>query len=58
MKSKWRQNRFEVSNISVIHHWGDLRPLPEIITVNLTNNAAWALGMVELPVMIKDELES
>ena len=37
-------NLFKVDNISVIKHWGDLKPLPEIITVNLTKETAWSLG--------------
>ena len=43
-KSEWKMNRFRVDNISVIKHWGDLKPLPEIITVNLTKETAWSLG--------------
>ena len=49
-KSSWRQNRFKVNK------WGDEKPLPETLTVNLTKNTAWALGMVKLPAMIEDEL--
>ena len=43
-KSGWQMNRFKVNKISIIKHWGDLKPLPEIITVNLTTETAWALG--------------
>ena len=43
-KSGWKLNRFRVDNISVIKRWGDLKPLPEIITVNLTKETAWSLG--------------
>ena len=37
-------NRFKVNKISIIKHWGDLKSLPETITVNLTKETAWALG--------------
>ena len=43
-RSGWRMNRFEVNKISIIKHWGDLKPLPTTITVNLTKETAWALG--------------
>ena len=55
-KSEWRQNRFKISNISIIDHWGDKKSLPETLTINLAKDAAWALGMIELPAMIDDEL--
>ena len=44
VKSGWRKNRFEVNKISIIKHWGDPKPLPTTITVNLTKETAWALG--------------
>ena len=43
-KSGWRMNRFRVDDISVIKYWGNLKPLPEIVTVNLTKETAWSLG--------------
>ena len=43
-KSGWQQNHFEVNNISIIKHWGDPKPLPTTIIVNLTKETAWALG--------------
>ena len=55
-KSKWRQNRFRVSSINVVNYWGDEKSLPEMLTVNLTRDTAWALGMFELPTIIEDEL--
>ena len=48
-------NCFRVNNISVIKHWGDLKLLPEILTVNLTRETAWSLGTeIELPLVKKD----
>ena len=44
VKSGWRKNRFEVNKISIIKYWGDPKPLPTTIVVNLTNETAWALG--------------
>ena len=35
-KSGWTKNRFRVNSISIINHWGDLKPLPETLTINLT----------------------
>ena len=35
-KSGWTKNRFRVSSISIINHWGDLKPLPETLTINRT----------------------
>ena len=55
-KSGWTKNRFRVNSISVISHWGDLKPLPETLTINLTKDTAWALGTFELPTMKKDDL--
>ena len=55
-KSKWRQNRFRVSSINVVNQWGDEKSRPETLTVNLTRDTAWALGMFELPTIIEDEL--
>ena len=37
-KGGWKLNRVKVKSISVINHWGDLNPLPETLTVNLTKN--------------------
>ena len=48
-KSGWTKNRFRVNSISVISHWGDLKPLPETLTINLTKDTTWALGTFELP---------
>ena len=45
VKSGWVNNRFEVDMISTLTHWGDLKPLPTIITVNLNNKTRWALGI-------------
>ena len=42
--SKWKTNRVRVKGISVVNYWGDLNPLPETLTVNLTKNTAWSLG--------------
>ena len=43
-KSGWRKNRFEVNKISIIKHWGDPKPLPTRIVVNLSTETIWALG--------------
>ena len=40
-KSGWTRNRFRVRSLSIVNHWGDLKPLPETITINLTKNTAW-----------------
>ena len=40
VKSGWRKKCFEVNKISIIKHWGDLKPLPTTIVVNLTNETA------------------
>ena len=54
-KGGWSRNRVKVKSISVINHWGDLNPLPETLTVNLTKNTAWSLGTeVELPTLKED----
>ena len=42
--SKFTKNRFRVKNLSIVNHWGDLGPLPETLTVNLSRNTAWSLG--------------
>ena len=55
-KSRWTKNHFRVNSICVISHWGDLKPLPETLTINLTKDTAWALGTFELPTMKKDDL--
>ena len=34
----------EVNKISIIKHWGDPKPLPTTITVDLTKESGWALG--------------
>ena len=44
VESGWRKNRFEVNKISIIKHWGDPKPLPTTITVNLAKESGWALG--------------
>ena len=56
-KSGWTKNRFRVNSISIINHWGDLKPLPETLTINLTKNTAWSVGTeVELPTLKEDDL--
>ena len=54
--AKWKTNHVRVKSISVVNYWGDLNPLPETLTVNLTKNTAWSLGTeVELPTLKEDE---
>ena len=58
-KSGWTRNRFRVGSLSIISHWGDRKPLPETVTVNLTPNTAWSLGTgteVDLPTLKEDDL--
>ena len=42
--------------ISIINRWGNEKPLPEMVTMNLTKSGLWALGVIELPTLIIDEL--
>ena len=54
-KSRWNRNRFRVNSISIIKHWGDLKTLPETLTINLTKETAWSLDTeIELATMKKD----
>ena len=54
-KSRWNKNRFRVNSLGIIKHWGDLEPLPETLTTNLTKESAWSLGTeVELATMKRD----
>ena len=56
-KSGWTRNHFRVCSISIVSHWGDLKPLSETITINLTKNTAWSLGTeFELPTLKEDDL--
>ena len=56
-KSGWTRNRFRVGSLSIISNWGDRKPLPETVTINLTQNTAWSLGTeVELPTLKEDDL--
>ena len=56
-RSGWNRNRFRVNNIDVITHWGDLKPLPETLTINLTRKLAWSLGTdIELAEMKSNNL--
>ena len=56
-KSGWIKNRFRIGSLSIISHWGDQKPLPETLTINLTPNTAWSVGTeVELPTLNEDDL--
>ena len=49
-KSGWIKNCFRIGSLSVISHWGEQKPLPETLKINLTPNAAWSVGTeVDLP---------
>ena len=50
------KNRFKIGMIRIINLWGNYNPLPETFTMNLTKNGLWALGAIELPTLIIDEL--
>ena len=36
------KNRFKIGMISIINRWGNEKPLPETVTMNLTRNELWA----------------
>ena len=56
-KSGWTKNRFRIGNLSIISFWGDRKPLPDTVTVNLTPNTAWSLGTeIDLPTLKEDDL--
>ena len=50
------KNCFKIGMIRIINLWGNYNPLPETFTMNLTKNGLWALGAIELPTLIIDEL--
>ena len=56
-KSGWTKNRFRIGSLSIISYWGDQKPLPETLVINLTPNAAWSVGTeVNLPTLKDDNL--
>ena len=44
-QSGFTRNRFKVKELSIINHWEELGDIPERLTVNLTKNTAWSLGI-------------
>ena len=43
-QSSFTRNRFKVTELTVVNHWGELGTIPETLTVNLSKNTAWSLG--------------
>ena len=42
--SGFTKNCFTIGSPNVISHWGEQKPLPETLKINLTPNAAWSVG--------------
>ena len=56
-QSGFTRNRFKVKELSIINHWGEPGNVPERLTVNLTRNTAWSLGVeVEMQTIEKNEV--
>ena len=56
-ESGWMKNRFRTGSLSIISYWGDQKPLPETLLINLTPNAAWSVGTeIDLPTLKDDDL--
>ena len=55
--SGWTKNRFKLGCLSIINNWGERKPLPETIIVNITPDTAWSLGTErDLATLKKDDL--
>ena len=55
--SGFTKNRLRIGSLNVISHWGEQKPMPETVTINLTPNAAWSVGTeVDLPSLKDDNL--
>ena len=51
------KNCFRIGSLSIISYWGDQKPLPEKLIINLTPNAAWSVGTeINLPTLKDDDL--
>ena len=42
-ESGFTRNRFMVKNLTIINCWGNMRTIPEKLTINLSKNTAWSL---------------
>ena len=55
-ESNFTRNRFKVSKLSIVTHWGEKGEITETVTVNLSKNTAWSLGNeIELSTTEEDE---
>ena len=56
-KSGWTKNRFKLGCLSIITSWGERKPLPETIIVNITPDTAWSIDTeIDLATVKEDDL--